>query len=95
MTTPTRKIATRMILIGQFQPEKLPQKKIPAQEKPHLDNSYPGKLPHRQLPSRKTPTWKIPTWTTPTQEKSHHENYLEKLLSSQLTPRLIATQLIW
>ena len=44
MKTPPRKIATRMIPTRQFSPEKPPPKKILTQDKPHLDNSDPGKL---------------------------------------------------
>ena len=45
MKTPTWKIATRLIPTGQFPPGKLPPKKIRTQDKPHPDNSHPGKLP--------------------------------------------------
>ena len=110
MKTPTRKIATWMISTEQFPPGKLSPKKIPTQDKSHLDNSHPGKLPPRkfspgQLPTRKTSTQKIPTRISPTQESSQPENsYLDnshpgklppgKFPPGQLLPRKTPTQKI-
>ena len=79
-----------------FPPRISPTWTISTQENFHPDNFHPGKLPPGKFPpgqlqprktlTRKITTRKFLTRIIPTQEK---------ILSSQLPPQIIATQLIW
>ena len=85
---------------------KAPTRKIAPQMIPPPDNSHPENFHLKKFRPRISPTLTIPT-----QENSHPENsnsdnshpenshtgdsHLEKFSSSQLPPRIIATQVIW